>query len=88
MLCVFLSRVLDEMPSGRFVPGGVAGNHGLGGVYAVFQAVIYIYCFRWRELRDEDEESGEMVWMPQLNVISRLAWSGLNPLAVSPLYAW
>jgi len=79
---VFLSRVLEDCPQGKFVPGGVAGNQGLDGVYAVFQAVIYIYCFRWRELFDEDPETGETVWMSQLNVIQRMAWSGLNPLAV------
>jgi RNA polymerase I-specific transcription initiation factor RRN3 len=82
MLCVFLSRVLDDMPGGKFVAGGVAGNNGLDGVYAVFQAVIYIYCYRWRELYEEDGETGEIVWLPQLNVIQRMAWSGLNPLAV------
>lgn len=85
MLCVFLSRVLDDMPSGKFVPGGIAGNSGLAGVYAVFQAVIYIYCFRWRELCEHDDDDGEnreLVWLPQLNVIQRMAWSGLNPLAV------
>ena len=84
MLCVFLSRVLDDMPSGKFIPGGVAGNNGPDGVYAVFQAVIYIYCFRWRELYEEDGETGETVWLPQLNVIQRMAWSGLNPFAVRP----
>jgi RNA polymerase I-specific transcription initiation factor RRN3 len=83
MLCLFLSRVLDEMPSGKFVPGGVAGNMGLEGVYAVFQAVVYIYCFRWRELSFMDE-GGEQVWMSQLSVIQRMALSGLNPLAVHP----
>jgi len=82
VLCTFLSRVLEEMPSGKFIPGGVAGNNGLDGVYAVFQAVIYIYCFRWRELREDVDETGEQVWMPQLNVIQRMAWSALNPLAV------
>lgn len=70
------------MPAGKFVAGGVAGNNGLDGVYAVFQAVIYIYCYRWRELYEEDGETGEIVWLPQLNVIQRMAWSGLNPLAV------
>jgi RNA polymerase I-specific transcription initiation factor RRN3 len=82
MVCVFLGRVLDDCPAGKFVPGGVAGNQGLEGVYAVFQAVIYIYCFRWRELCDEHPETGEVIWIPQLNVIQRMAWSGLNPLAV------
>ena len=90
MLCVYLSRVLEDMPltsHGKFIPGGVAGNRGLDGVYAVFQAVIYIYCFRWRELQTIDEDSGEHIWLPQLNAIQRMAWSPLNPLAVlSPLF--
>jgi RNA polymerase I-specific transcription initiation factor RRN3 len=89
MLCVFLSRILDDMPSGKFVAGGLAGNQGLDGVYAVFQAVIYIYCFRWRELCLDNEESGGLNWLPHVNVIERMAWSGLNPLAVlSPLSFW
>lgn len=79
MLCVFLSRCLDEMPHGKFIPGGVAGNNGLAGLYAVFQAVIYIYCFRWRELCEE--EDGETVWLSTLSVVQRMAWSALNPLA-------
>jgi RNA polymerase I-specific transcription initiation factor RRN3 len=85
MLCIFLSRVLDEMPSGKFVPGGIAGNHGFDGVYAAFQAVVYIYCFRWRELRDDIEENGQIHWLPQLSVIRRMAYSKLNPFAVTPL---
>jgi len=53
MLCVYLSRVLEDMPitvQSKFLPSGVARNKGLDSVYAVFQAVIYIYSFRWREL--------------------------------------
>jgi RNA polymerase I-specific transcription initiation factor RRN3 len=72
MLCAFLRRVNDEMPitqTGKFIPG-------------VYQAVLYIYCFRWRELRDVDEETGEQIWQADLPIIERMAWSPLNPLAV------
>jgi RNA polymerase I-specific transcription initiation factor RRN3 len=85
MLCAFLQRVNDEMPitsTGKFIPGGTTGNRGLEGVYAVYQAVLYIYCFRWRELRDVDEETGEQIWHSDLPIIERMAWSPLNPLAV------
>jgi RNA polymerase I-specific transcription initiation factor RRN3 len=75
LLCLFLTRILDSPPPpGTFLPS-------LDGVYAVFQAVLYIYCFRWRELSFQDEETGEMLWMSQLSVIQRMAWSGFNPLA-------
>jgi RNA polymerase I-specific transcription initiation factor RRN3 len=85
MLCIYLSRILESTPSSKYATGTAIGNQRLEGAYIVFQAVIYIYCFRWRELCEEDEELGGLNWLPELNVIQRMAWSGLNPLAVSLL---
>lgn len=68
-----------------------------GSFYSVFQAVMYIFCFRWRDLKigDEDEdlqrgrETGETVrleqggrWIPGLLVMQRAIVSKFNPLKV------
>ncbi|RKP15025.1 RNA polymerase I-specific transcription initiation factor RRN3 [Piptocephalis cylindrospora] len=63
--------------------------------YAVIQAVMYIFCFRWRELRiealeEKDEEDGEeepkepvgvlSSWYPVISPLPRVIMSRLNPL--------
>ncbi|KAJ3856390.1 RNA polymerase I-specific transcription initiation factor RRN3 [Lentinula lateritia] len=65
--------------------------------YAVTQALFLIFCFRWRELLEDDEEQDDMVslqlqgtktaatgkkWMKQLDVVQRVVNSVLNPLKV------
>ncbi|THH11903.1 hypothetical protein EW145_g323 [Phellinidium pouzarii] len=66
--------------------------------YAAAQAVFLIFCFRWRDLMQQDENEGDMdefggtivgnggaairAWMPQLNVMQRVVNSPLNPLKV------
>ncbi|KAJ3545477.1 hypothetical protein NMY22_g2430 [Coprinellus aureogranulatus] len=57
--------------------------------YAVTQAVLLIFCFRWRELIidfDEEEEEHYTVrkdkWIPELRVLKRVVMSVLNPLKV------
>lgn len=63
--------------------------------YAVAQALFLIFCFRWRDLMDGNEDvdnsdvNGGSVsrprknWMPELDVVQRLVGSPLNPLQVS-----
>lgn len=62
-----------------------------GGFYAVFQAVMYIFCFRWRDLKiREDGGEGEVSvimgqgdrWIPELSVMQRAIVSKFNPLKV------
>ncbi|KAI5780709.1 RNA polymerase I-specific transcription initiation factor RRN3 [Peziza echinospora] len=62
-----------------------------GSFYAVFQAVMYIFCYRWRDLRvDEDDEDGNGDcapekggrWIPGLLVVQRAVVSRFNPLKV------
>ncbi|KAJ3876973.1 RNA polymerase I-specific transcription initiation factor RRN3 [Lentinula edodes] len=65
--------------------------------YAVAQALFLIFCFRWRDLLEDDEEPDDMVslrlqgtktaaagkkWMKQLDVVQRVVNSVLNPLKV------
>jgi len=72
-------------------------GQGVGGMvrntvfYAVTQTVFLIFCFRWRELLEDEEDEDELMgrlgkggkkWMPQLNVLQRVVTSILNPLRV------
>ncbi|EON64205.1 hypothetical protein W97_03435 [Coniosporium apollinis CBS 100218] len=66
-----------------------------GGYYAIAQALLYIFCFRWRDLirnadeyADEDDESlldgsRELVWGHRTKeILTRNVYSKLNPLKV------
>ncbi|TFY61787.1 hypothetical protein EVG20_g6923 [Dentipellis fragilis] len=92
LLCEFLRSQLDmyEMLAGsgfRHVDGLAPQNV----VYAVTQAVFLIFCFRWRDLlQDEAEEIDEFgstpgrgppkKWIDELAIVQRIVNSGLNPL--------
>ncbi|KAK6541183.1 hypothetical protein TWF694_008552 [Orbilia ellipsospora] len=60
------------------------------GFYVIFQAVIYIFCFKWQDLERKSESTGEddiiaseiRTWAPGLEVIDRLVTSKFNPLKV------
>ncbi|KAH0550914.1 hypothetical protein GP486_007720, partial [Trichoglossum hirsutum] len=69
-----------------------------GDFYAATQALLYIFCFRWRELvidtedQDEDDElrylgPDETTWVPGIKEsLHRMIYSKFNPLKVcSPL---
>ncbi|KAI9434445.1 RNA polymerase I-specific transcription initiation factor RRN3 [Lactarius indigo] len=78
VLCRFLEHEVDVLEgSGDAAPPGV--------FYAVAQAVFLIFCFRWRELVEGDDE-GELVgspkkmWMAELGVIQRVVACPLQPL--------
>lgn len=57
-----------------------------GSFYSVFQAVLYIFCFRWKDLKivDDGESSTAQTarWLPALLVIQRAIVSRFNPLKV------
>jgi RNA polymerase I-specific transcription initiation factor RRN3 len=58
--------------------------------YAVFQAAIYMFCYRWKdlcfsEMEDEEDEmapAGTRRWLPQLTVVKDIIFSHLDPLKV------
>jgi len=62
--------------------------------YAVSQAVFLIFCFRWRDLLLEEEDSdgdesgtaaslgSQRRWLPALDIMHRVVVSPLNPLKV------
>ncbi len=53
--------------------------------HAMVQALLYIFCFRWRDLTDTDDslESEEFRWTPGIkDGLTRALYSKLNPLRV------
>ncbi|KAF8897780.1 RNA polymerase I-specific transcription initiation factor RRN3 [Infundibulicybe gibba] len=88
VLCEFLRAHLDGVEETIRAGGTLSGIQN-GVFYAVTQAVFLIFCFRWRDLLEEeggDEEllignvqKGSRKWMPQLstvcspNVVSQFA---------------
>ncbi|KAF3919543.1 hypothetical protein ABW20_dc0102025 [Dactylellina cionopaga] len=90
MLCLWLEKYLRD----REIECTSPDVRKFGGFYAVFQAVMYVFCFRWRDLKgknsvtsDEEEspielQRGPQSWAPGLQVIERLITSKFNPLKV------
>ena len=97
VLCRFLEHDLDayEACDGDAAPPGV--------FYAVAQAVFLIFCFRWRDLVEGDEngdaEGGrdrgqdtlegplKKTWMAELSIVRRVVACPLQPLTV-PLFLY
>lgn len=90
-LCNFLNSRLDILDavtqSGANPPG--PSHHSI--FYAVTQAVFLIFCFRWRDFLQDQEELDELAssadvphgkWMPELEILKRVVQSELNPLKV------
>ncbi|KAJ1951631.1 DNA independent RNA polymerase I transcription factor [Linderina macrospora] len=56
--------------------------------YAVTQAVLYLFCFRWRDLATpldaqqplDESELDSLRWCPEVEGIQRVVFSKLNPL--------
>lgn len=99
VLCNFLKSHLDAYDV--MVQAGVTTVPGMthhSVFYAVAQAVFLIFCFRWRDFleeQDQDEKEADVFsgsgkvqkkWMLELNVVQRVVTSPLNPLKVLPPY--
>lgn len=90
LLCVWLGNFLFAREAECTGPD----VRKFGGFYAVTQAIMYIFCFRWRDLRgktlpsseeeemDEDPYAKPTSWAPGLEVVDRLITSRFNPLQV------
>lgn len=62
-LCTFLDAGLESFSAlGTAAPAPGARDHAM--FYAVAQAVFYIFCFRWRDLRDVDYQEEDSVRSP------------------------
>ncbi|GAA94522.1 uncharacterized protein L969DRAFT_91520 [Mixia osmundae IAM 14324] len=93
IMCQYISEQLSHLEptqSGYVIPAYAQYTV----FYAVVQAVMYIFCFRWRELLLEDEDpvgeamspemgpTGARVWPPELDALKAAVDSPLNPLAI------
>jgi RNA polymerase I-specific transcription initiation factor RRN3 len=90
VLCRFLKGHLDafdvQTQTGDSLP--TRTHHDV--FYAVTQAVLLIFCFRWREMLEEHDQDEEILapkprrkWMTELDVLQRVIGSPLNPLKAS-----
>lgn len=89
-LCNFLRSRLDifDAVSTAGAPPPSMAHHSI--FYAVVQAVFLIFCFRWRDLLEENDDVDEFTpasgpvkkWMPELGILQRVIQSDLNPLKV------
>ena len=91
VLCDFLQNHLDVFDAESNSPLNPAQHHIF---YAVAQAVFLIFCFRWRDLQENDHEDADEIlddlrtakkWICELDIIQRLITCPLNPLKVSVL---
>jgi RNA polymerase I-specific transcription initiation factor RRN3 len=94
VLCRFLKGHLDAFDSQtQTQTGDSLPTHTHHNVfYAVTQAVLLIFCFRWSEMLEEHDQDEEILepksgrkWMAELDVLRRVVSSPLNPLKVSAL---
>lgn len=81
LICRWLGAFVDERSSECHGPD----VSRWGGFYSVCQAVMYIFCFRWRDLREEEEDEFGVVewrWTSGLEVLTKVITSRFNPLKV------
>ena len=92
VLCDFLTSRMDAFDHALRVGGELTGTY-CAMFYAVCQAVFLIFCFRWRDLiEDQAEDLEELTelhagrparkWLPRLYVLEKAVSSLLNPLKV------
>lgn len=90
-LCNFLNNRLDILDAVTQTGASLPSMAQHSVFYAVTQAVFLIFCFRWRDLVQDQEELDELAgavegahgkWMPELEVLKRVVQSELNPLKV------
>ncbi|KAH9850820.1 RNA polymerase I-specific transcription initiation factor RRN3 [Lenzites betulinus] len=90
VLCNFLRNRLDVFDAMTKAGSGSTHVAQYSVFYAVAQAVFLIFCFRWRDLLEDQDEVDEFApaqgptkkWMPELDVVQRVVTSDLNPLKV------
>lgn len=90
LLCAFIRSRLDMYDQDVQTGSALFGLAQYSVFYAVAQAIFLIFCFRWRDLLEDQEDVDEFTssgaaakkWMPELNVLQRAITSDLNPLKV------
>lgn len=75
MLCRWINMFLDEWENDS---SGIIVKK-FNSFYFIVQSVLYIFCFRWRDLTEDNQEQGPG-WLKSLFVLQRAIASKLNPL--------
>jgi RNA polymerase I-specific transcription initiation factor RRN3 len=94
MFCEYLQFHLDEVEATLATSPSMQDIDALSKTeintvfYAVCQAVFLIFCFRWRDLNNTDDDDsqpteGRKPWMKELDILKRVVSSVLNPLKVT-----
>ncbi|KAI5778521.1 RNA polymerase I-specific transcription initiation factor RRN3 [Geopyxis carbonaria] len=86
ILCRWLAEFVDKRSAECTGPD----VNRWAGFYAISQAVMYIFCFRFRDLREIDEDDDEddflaqqnAKWTAGLEVMNKVITSRFNPLKV------
>ncbi|KAA8906289.1 RNA polymerase I-specific transcription initiation factor RRN3 [Sphaerosporella brunnea] len=81
ILCRWLSEFVDV----RSVDCNGPDVNKFRPFYCVVQAVMYIFCFRWRELQEESEDEWGVIetsWTAGLDVMQKVITSKFNPLKI------
>ncbi|GAA6004023.1 RNA polymerase I-specific transcription initiation factor RRN3 family protein [Rhodotorula paludigena] len=96
-LCSYLEGQMDDFArltalATSIKGAGPAGGQDLPVFYAVAQAVFYIFCFRWKDLLEEEDDLDDEAalfgldagrkWMMGLETIKKAVSSSFNPLKV------
>lgn len=81
LLCRYLGLFVDE----RSYECNGPDVSRWGGFYSIVQAVMYIFCFRWRDLKEAEEDEFGIVeekWTSGLDNLCKAILSKFNPLKV------
>lgn len=98
-LCGYLEGQMEDFARATALATSIAGSRtatATGGqelpvFYAVAQAVFYIFCFRWKDLLEEEDADDETAlfgldaghrWMMGLETLKKAVSSSFNPLKV------
>jgi RNA polymerase I-specific transcription initiation factor RRN3 len=77
-----------------WLDGVLGGPRNAAVFYAVVQASLYLFCFRWKDFLEEDDEAeagisvdlglggGGRRWSQELDGVHRIVGSSMNPLKV------
>ncbi|KTW30747.1 hypothetical protein T552_00459 [Pneumocystis carinii B80] len=78
MLCGWINVFLDGWENEPTSSPAFVKKFGI--FYFIVQSVLYIFCFRWRDLTDDDAQEHGIGWFKSLFILQRAIASELNPL--------
>lgn len=99
-LCGYLEGQMEDFARASALATSIAGSRTVAATggqelpvfYAVSQAIFYIFCFRWKDLLEEEDADDETAlfgldagrrWMMGLETVKKAVNSSFNPLKVN-----